>query len=80
MRRRQALLLSLGGVLSLWSAGRLRADALVPTQVTAAAKPKSVLMITAAGAGDKDGRDWQNAMPIGALSKTLGRAGRARGT
>jgi hypothetical protein len=74
MRRRQALLLSLGGVLSLWSAGRLRADALVPTQVTTAARPKSVLMITAAGAGDKDGRDWQNAMPIGALSKTLGRA------
>ena len=74
MRRRQALLLSLGGVLTLWSAGRLRADALVPTQVTTAAKPKSVLMITAAGAGDKDGRDWQNAMPIGALSKTLGRA------
>ncbi len=30
MRRRQALLLSLGGVLSLWSAGRLRADALMP--------------------------------------------------
>ncbi len=74
MQRRQALLLSLGGVLSLWSAGRLRADALVPTQVTTAARPKSVLMITAAGAGDKDGRDWQNAMPIGALSKTLGRA------
>jgi hypothetical protein len=74
MRRRQALLLSLGGVLSLWSAGRLRADALIPTQVTTAAKPKSVLMITAAGAGDEDGRDWQNAMPIGALSKVLGRA------
>jgi hypothetical protein len=74
MRRRQALLLSLGGVLSLWSAGRLRADALIPTQVTTAAKPKSVLMVTAAGAGAEDGRDWQNAMPIGALSKVLGRA------
>lgn len=74
MRRRQVLLLSLGGVLSLWSAGRLRADTLAPTQVTTAARPKSVLMITAAGAGDKDGRDWQNAMPIGALSKALARA------
>ena len=75
MRRRQALLLSLGGVLSLWSAGRLRADAVLPaTQVTTAAKPKSVQLFTASGAGDKDGRDWQNAMPIGALSKALGRA------
>ena len=75
MRRRQALLLSLGGVLSLWSAGRLRADAVLPTtQVTTAAKPKSVQLFTASGAGDKDGRDWQNAMPIGALSKALSRA------
>ena len=75
MRRRQALLLSLGGVLSLWSAGRLRADAVLPTtQVTTAAKPKSVQLFTASGAGDKDGRDWPNAMPIGALSKALSRA------
>ena len=75
MRRRQALLLSLGGVLSLWSAGRLRADAVLPTtQVTTAAKPKSVQLFTASGAGDKDGRDWQNAMPIGALGKALSRA------
>jgi hypothetical protein len=75
MRRRQALLLSLGGVLSLWSAGRLRADAVLPTtQVTTAAKPKSVQLFTASGNGDQDGRDWQNAMPIGALGKALSRA------
>ena len=75
MRRRQALLLSLGGVLTLWSAGRVRADALLPaTQVTTALKPKSVQLFTASGAGDKDGRDWQNAMPVGSLSKALGRA------
>src|SRR4030095_15350507 len=58
MQRRQALLLSLGGVLSLRSGGRLRADAVLPTtQVTTAAKPKSVQVVTAAGAGDEDGRD-----------------------
>ena len=68
MRRRQALLLSLGGVLSLLSGGRLRADAVLPTtQVTTAAKPKSVQVVTAAGAGDEDGRDWKNAIPFDAL-------------
>ena len=41
MRRRQALLLSLGGVLSLLGGTRLRADAVLPAnQVTTAAKPK----------------------------------------
>ena len=75
MLRRQLLLGSLGGVLTLWSAGRLRADALLPaTQVTTSAKPKSVLLFTAAGAGDADGRDWKNAMPAGALGKALARA------
>jgi hypothetical protein len=75
MRRRQALLLSLGGVLSLLSAGRLRADAVLPTtQVTTAAKPKSVQMVTASGAGDEDGRDWKNAMPFDALNKALSHA------
>ena len=75
MRRRQALLLSLGGLLSLWSAGRLRADAVLPpTQVTTAVRPKSVQLFTASGDGDKDGRDWRNAMPFGALNKALSRA------
>jgi hypothetical protein len=75
MRRRQALLLSLGGVLSLLGAGRPRADAVLPaSQVTTAAKPRSVLLFTASGAGEQDGRDWRNAMPIGALGKVLGRA------
>ena len=74
MLRRQLLLSSLG-VLTLWSAGRVRADALLPaTQVTTSAKPKSVLLFTASGAGEADGRDWKNAMPAGALGKALGRA------
>ena len=74
LSRREALLISLGALLAAGRASRLRADAIVPMQVTTAAKPKSVLMVTAAGAGAEDGRDWQNAMPIGALSKALGRA------
>jgi hypothetical protein len=75
LSRREALLVSLSALLMAGSARQLRAEAVVPTiQVTTAAKPKSVLMVTATGAGDEDGRDWQNAMPIGALSKALGRA------
>jgi hypothetical protein len=35
-------------------------------------KPKSVKLFTVPGAGDEDGRDWRNAMPIGALSKAIG--------
>jgi hypothetical protein len=61
--------------MSLLGAGRLRADAVLPTsQVTTSARPKSVQLFTMVGAGDKDGRDWRNAMPIDALSKALGRA------
>lgn len=75
MLRRQLLLGSLGAALTLWSGGRLRADALLPaTQVTTSAKPKSVLLFTASGAGDADGRDWKNAMPASALGKALARA------
>jgi hypothetical protein len=67
------MLVTLAGLLTGLGAGRLRADALgAGTQVPAAAKPKSVKLFTALGAGDQDGRDWQNAMPIGALSKALG--------
>lgn len=74
MLRRQLLLGSLG-VLTLWSAGRVRADALLPaTQVTTSAKPKSVLLFTPAGAGLADGRDWKNALPASALGKALARA------
>lgn len=73
--RRQALLAALGGLLTGLGAVRLRADALVPTtQINTAAKPKSVVLFTAAGAGDRDGHDWKNAMPIGALSKAMGSA------
>jgi len=73
--RRQAVLVTLGGLLAGLSAGRLRADAIVPTlQVNTAAKPKSVKLFTASGAGSKDGRDWPNAMPIGALAKAMGSA------
>ncbi|HJR22529.1 MAG TPA: right-handed parallel beta-helix repeat-containing protein [Dongiaceae bacterium] len=64
----------MAGLLTAGQSRPLHADALVPATVTAAAKPKSVQVFTGAGAGDKDGRDWQNAMPIGALNKALGRA------
>jgi hypothetical protein len=75
LSRREALLVSLSALLMAGSARPLRADAIVPTiRVTTTVKPKSVLMVTAAGAGDEDGRDWQNAIPIGALSKALSRA------
>ena len=74
LTRRQALLITMAGLLTAGQSHRLYADALVPATVTAAAKPKSVQVVTGSGAGDKDGRDWQNAMPIGALNKALGRA------
>ncbi len=73
--RRQAMLVTFAGLLTGMDAGRLRADTIVPgLQVNTSAKPKSVKLFTVPGAGDKDGRDWQNAMPIGALSKSVGSA------
>ncbi|WP_162917513.1 right-handed parallel beta-helix repeat-containing protein [Dongia deserti] len=75
MTRRQALTVTLAGLLTALSAGRLRAEAINPTVQTAtAAKPKSVTLFTLSGAGDEDGRDWQNAMPIDSLSKALSSA------
>ena len=72
MTRRRAALLTLAGFMSGFGAGRLRAEAIVPAgQTSLGAKPKSVKLFTPLGAGDKDGRDWQNAMPIGALKKAL---------
>lgn len=44
------------------------------TEVAANAGPKSVRVVTAKGAGDEDGRDWDNAMPIGALANALSNA------
>ncbi|HEY1386010.1 MAG TPA: right-handed parallel beta-helix repeat-containing protein [Dongiaceae bacterium] len=73
--RRHATLTMLAGLLAGMSAGRLRADATVPAaQMPAAARPKSILLFRLDGAGEKDGRDWQNAMPIGALTKVLASA------
>jgi hypothetical protein len=74
LSRRRALLTALAGLLAGAGAHRLRADAIPTEQVAVAAKPKSVSLFTVPGAGDKDGRDWQNAMPIGALSKALAQA------
>jgi hypothetical protein len=74
MSRRQALTVALAGLVSGLGAGRLRADAIVPAQVPTAARPTAVKLFTASGAGDQDGRDWQNAMPIGELSKALSSA------
>jgi hypothetical protein len=73
LTRRQALLVTMAGLLSGTQAHRLRADPVTPAAVPTAAMPKSVLVFTASGAGDKDGRDWQNAMPIGALGKVVNR-------
>jgi len=73
--RRQAVFISLGALLTGLGAGRLRADATLPVlQIATSAKPKSVKLFTAPGAGDRDGRDWENAMPIGALTKAMGSA------
>jgi hypothetical protein len=74
LSRRQALLAALAGLLAGVGAHRLRADAIPTKHVAVTAKPNSVRLFTVAGAGDKDGRDWQNAMPIGALSEALARA------
>lgn len=75
LSRRQALLVSLAGLLTGAGAGRLRADTSVPTtQVPTAARPKSLLLFSPDGAGARTGRDWHNAMPIDALSKALGAA------
>ena len=74
LTRRQALLITMAGLLTAGQWLPLRADAVVPATATAAAKPKSVQVSTCAGAGDKDGRDWQNAMPIGALNRVLASA------
>ena len=74
MSRRQALALTLAGVLSGLCAGRLRADAIPSTQVPTAAKPSSVTLFTATGSGAKDGSDWRDAMPLDALPKALSSA------
>ncbi len=72
LSRRQALLAMVAGLLTGSGAVRVRADQ--PTsggQVSMAAQPKVVQFFTRRGAGDKDGRDWQNAMPLGSLEKAL---------
>jgi hypothetical protein len=65
----------LAGVVTSFGVGRPRAETLVPTiTVPTALKPTSVQVFTAQGAGDRDGRDWRNAMPLNALSKALASA------
>lgn len=72
LSRRQAVTVLLAGIVTGTGGRWLRADTIVPTsQALADAKPKSVRLFTARGAGDEDGRDWQNAMPVGALGKAL---------
>lgn len=73
--RREALLLSLAGLAGGWSGRSAWAEAIIPTTpVPTAARPQSVTLFTASGAGEKDGRDWQNAMPMDALARALGLA------
>ena len=71
--RRQALMLTLAGALSV-GARHLRADTVPTTQVPTSAKPSSVKLFTASGAGSKDGSDWQDAMPLDVLPKVLSSA------
>ena len=60
--RRQVLATMLAGV--LLSGGR----------AAVAAMPSSTKLFTPRGAGDQDGRDWQNAMDLKSLSKALSAA------
>ncbi len=72
LSRRRAGSVVLAGLLTGFGTSRLRADSIAPgDQVSVATQPKSVKLFTRLGAGAKDGRDWQNAMPIGALSKAM---------
>lgn len=80
LSRRRAGSVVLAGLLTGFGASRLRADSIAPgNQVSAAMQPKSVKLFTRLGAGAKDGSDWQNAMPIGALSKAMSFAGPGSG-
>jgi hypothetical protein len=73
--RRQAVLAMLAGLAGSSASGWLRAETLVPTtQVPTALEPTSIQLFTPRGAGSKDGRDWLNATPLNALSKTLASA------
>lgn len=70
--RRHAALTMLTGLLAGLGPVRVLAEAVAPgSQVLLTARPKSVLLFTPKGAGAQDGHDWKNAMPIGALSKSL---------
>ncbi len=70
--RRRALLLSLAGLAGAWSTRSSWAEVGAPNQsVLMAARPKSVKLFTASGAGQENGRDWLNAMPIDELSDAL---------
>ncbi len=70
--RRQALLLSLAGLAGAWGPRRSWAEGALPDpSALIAAKPKSVVLFTASGAGRNDGSDWSNAMPIEQLSAAL---------
>jgi Right handed beta helix region len=72
LSRRQALLTMAAGLLTSSGALRVRADqASSGGQVSMAVQPKVVQFFTRQGAGDKDGRDWQNAMPLDGLEKAL---------
>lgn len=75
LSRRQVLLFPLAGMLASLGAGRAGADAMLPAQpVPVAARPRATRRFTAAGSGDKDGRDWNNAMPLDRLARTLASA------
>src|SRR5262249_10127072 len=75
LSRRQALLSALAGMLTAGRARSLLADGTGPAgQVLAAATPRMGTLFTPSGAGDRDGHDWRNAMPIGALSNAMNEA------
>lgn len=69
--RRQVLMTMLAGLLAGAGIRGARAEQLAAGGETA---PKTITLFTLRGAGDRDGRDWQNAMPLKSLSRALGRA------
>lgn len=72
--RRQALMTMLAGLLLGSGGRRALADQIATESQSPAKGPKSVKLFTMHGAGNQDGGDWENALPLASLSKALGSA------
>ena len=67
--RRQALMTMLAGLLLGSGGRRALADQIATESQSPAKGPKSVKLFTMHGAGNQDGGDWENALPLASLSK-----------